>query len=54
LFAGVSAVLVLLAPVSVGYAWDPYTELPRELIGYDSSKEIHVHSARKPTGCGGA
>ena len=43
--AGVSAVLVLLASASVGFAWDPYTELPRELVGYDSRKEIHIHSA---------
>ncbi len=47
LLARVSAILVFLAPVNVGYAWDPYNELPRELIGYDSEKEIHIHAAKE-------
>jgi hypothetical protein len=44
LFAGISAVCLLSVHVGVGHASDLYTELPRELIGYDSSKEIHIHS----------
>jgi hypothetical protein len=47
LFAGILAVFVLSVHSRAGYASDPYTELPRELIGYDSSKEIHIRSARE-------
>jgi hypothetical protein len=42
-----SVVAGLWAVVNVGYAWDAYSELPRELIDYDSSREIHIHSANE-------
>jgi hypothetical protein len=43
--AGLSAAFLFLVPASAGRAGDVYTELPRELIGYESGKEIHVHSS---------
>jgi hypothetical protein len=42
---GAVAVAVLLLSENAGFAWDPYSELPPELAGYDSSGEVHLHSA---------
>ena len=47
LLSGVLAVLVLSLPGIAHSAWDPYTELPPELVGYDSRGEIHIHSAKE-------
>ena len=45
LFSSALAVVVLFLTGSASCAWDPYTELPPELVGYDSRGEIHIHSA---------